>query len=66
MKQERRKLVCTIVKDGVTYRFTDIVNHGSHYSARQILDNGKPGKMILRITLEEMKTAVKEEQPCKP
>jgi hypothetical protein len=40
MKQEQRTIY-TIVKNGTAYRFTDIVNHGTHYSAKQILDNDK-------------------------
>jgi hypothetical protein len=56
------KQIITIIRNGVTYRFTDIVDHGTHYSARQVLDNGKPGKMIHHITLEEMETAIKEDQ----
>lgn len=56
------KQIITIVKDGILYRFTDIVNHGTHYSAKQILDNGKAGKMVHRITLEEMNTATIEQE----
>jgi hypothetical protein len=60
MKQEQRTIY-TIVKNGTAYRFTDIVNHGTHYSAKQILDNGSIGKMVHRITMQEMETATTEQ-----
>jgi hypothetical protein len=55
------KQVITIIRNGVTYRFTDIINHGTHYSAKQVFDNGSIGKMVHRITLEEMEQATTEQ-----
>jgi len=43
----------TVVKDGFTYRFTDIVQVGDHYLAHQIRDDNTIGKMEHRITQEE-------------
>ena len=49
--------VCTITKDGTTYRFTDIYNHGTHWTGKQVLDNGKLGSMVHKITKQEMESA---------
>ena len=45
--------VLTVIKDGATYRFTDIVKSGDHYLAHQIRDDNTVGKMEHRITQQE-------------
>ncbi len=45
--------VLTVVKDGATYRFTDIMKSGDHYLAHQIRDDNTIGKMEHRITQQE-------------
>ena len=45
--------ILKIVKDGNTYRFTDVIKVGDHYLAHQILDDNTIGKMEHRITMEE-------------
>lgn len=45
--------ILTIVKDGVTYKFTDVIQVGDHFLAHQIRDDKTIGKMEHRITTEE-------------
>ena len=45
--------VLTIVNNGVTYRFTDVIKADDHYLAHLIRDDNTIGKMEHRITQQE-------------
>lgn len=45
--------VLTVMKDGATYRFTDIIKSGDHFLAHLIRDDNTIGKMEHRITQQE-------------
>lgn len=45
--------ILQIVRDGFTYRFTDLIQVGDHYLAHQIRDDNTVGKMEHRITPQE-------------
>jgi len=62
MKQNKRMPIYTIVSHGATYRFTDVLDHGTYFTGKRILDNGQTGKMIHRITREEMEHATIEQE----
>lgn len=45
--------ILTVIRDGFTYRFTDLVQVSDHYLAHQIRDDNTVGKMEHRITMQE-------------
>lgn len=45
--------VLIVVRDGFTYRFTDLLKVEDHYLAHQIRDDNTVGKMEHKITLQE-------------
>lgn len=57
--------ILKIVKDGNTYRFTDVIKVGDHYIAHQIRDDNTIGKMEHRITMEEYNSGTISDQESK-
>ena len=49
--------VYTVTTGSGNLRFSDLVDHTTHYSARQVLDNNRLGRMIHRISKAEIAQA---------
>jgi hypothetical protein len=47
--------------DGITRKYSDIVDHGDCFTARLVGNDGKLGQMVHRISREEMETATIEQ-----
>ncbi len=60
--------VYTIATSSGVYRFADLLEHPTHYSARQVLTGNRVGRMIHRISRSDIEraTVTEEELHCNP
>ena len=49
--------VYTVQNSNGTYRFSDLCDKGTHYTARQVLDDNRLGRMRHRISKTEFEQA---------
>ncbi len=49
--------VYTVQNSNGTYRFSDLCDHGTYYSARQVFDDNRLSRMIHRLSKTEIEQA---------
>ena len=49
--------VYTVTTSAGIYRFSDLCNKSTHYTARQVLDENRLGSMIHRVSKKEIEQA---------
>ncbi len=49
--------VYTVTISSGIYRFSDLVDHGTHYTARLVLDDNRLGRMIRRVSKADIAQA---------
>jgi hypothetical protein len=58
-----KEKVYTVTTSAGTYRFTDLQEHSTHYSARQVLNGNRIGSMIHRVSKADIaRAAITEEE----
>ena len=52
-----KAMVYTITNSNGIYRFSDLCDHGTHYTARQVLDDNRLSRMLHRLSKTEIEQA---------